>query len=457
MTVVPAAVSGRGRLSGVARSAAGSVWLGAAALAGLAIPVLLSERSGSFADLILVGIIALIALVVLVFSRPEIVFVAAFLLLAVVRFEPAPVDAFFALLIVATLSISRPFARIPPLIGLGLALFGILSIFSMINAPDGQRALLFEFQTLYLVVLGLWLSGMFADAKLVRYALKAYIVAGIASALVGLIALKISFPGRSIFLLDFQRPRALFKDPNVLGPFLVPAAAILLEEIIRPRLLKWGQARSLLALIIVSSGVVFSFSRAADLNLAIAIATVVLLYMARARGFAATARSIGAIVICVLAGLALLTATNSLGFLKSRSHLESYDKQRFSTQTEALQRASQHVLGHGPGQSEVQLPISTHSLYARIAYEQGYIGEALLIGIVGATLLAAVGLAARDRDLWGLGSAALLGSWLGLIANSLFIDTLHWRHLWVFAALIWCASVLRPGGDSSAETPTVPG
>jgi O-antigen ligase len=154
-------------------------------------------------------------------------------------------------------------------------------------------------------------------------------------------------------------------------------------------------------------------------------------------------RSIGAITICALVGLTLLAATNSLGFLQSRSRLETYDQQRFSTQTEALQRASQHILGYGPGQSEVELTYSTHSLYARVAYEQGFIGEALLIAIIGATLLAAIGLAARDRDLHGVGSAALLGSWLGLLANSFFVDTLHWRHLWIFAALIWCASFLH--------------
>ncbi len=447
MTVVPAAARGKGRIPGLARPLAGSVWLGTAALVGLAIPMLLGERSGRFADVILIGLFAGIALVVTTFTRPESVFVAAFLLLAVVRIQPAPVDVVFALLIVATVSKARPFARVPPLIGLGLALFGILSIASIINAPDSGHAFVFEFQTLYLIILGLWLSGMFVNAALMRRATKAYIIAAVASAVVSIVALKIPFPGRSIFLYDLQRPKALFKDPNVYGPFLVPAAAIMFEEVIRPRLLGWKTTRSLLVLMILCSGVVFSFSRAAGLNLGIALITVILIYAARARGVVATARAIGTIAVCALAGLALLTATNSLGFLQSRSHLETYDQQRFSTQSEALQRASEHVLGHGPGQSEVELAYSAHSLYARVVYEQGYVGEALLIGIIGATLLAAVGLAARDRDLHGLGSAALLASWLGLLANSFFVDTLHWRHLWVFAALIWCASVQRPRED----------
>jgi hypothetical protein len=458
MTVVPTAARGRRLFPGLARAALGSAWLGFSALVGLAIPVILFGRSGPFADVLLIGLVALIALVILSVTRPEPVFVAAFFLLAVVRIEPAPVDVVFALLIVTTMMRTRRFAHVPPLIGFSLALFAILSVASMLNAPNEARALKFEFQTLYLLVLGLWLSGMFENAKLMRRAVKAYVIAALASAIVAIVALKVPIPARSVFLWDPERPRALFKDPNVFGPFLVPAAAIMLEEIIRPRLLGWGRNRSLLALMILSSGVVFSFSRAAGFNLFIALVTVTLIYATRARGIASTARSIGAISVCVMAGLALLAATNSLGFLQSRSHLKGYDQQRFSTQAEALQRASQNVLGHGPGASEVNLAYSAHSLYARVAYEQGFMGEGLLIAIIGATLLVAVGSTARDLDLHGLGSAALLGSWLGLLANSIFVDTLHWRHLWVFAALIWCMSVLRhpaePGSDGSEAQPT---
>jgi len=450
MTVVPTAARGKGLLPGWGRLTAGIAWLAAASLVGLALPIVLANGTSSLVRLAPIALVAAIGLVVFAFARPEALFVVAFVLLAVVRTNPAPVDLVFALLVVSTLSRARPFARVPPLIGLGLALFGILSIASTLNALDDRRALVFEATTIYLITLALWLTGMFESAVLTRRALKAYVLAAIASAVVGVLALKVPFPGRSLFLYDRQRAMALFKDPNVFGPFLVPAAAIMLEEIVRPRLFKWGSARTLLALMILSSGVVFSFSRAAGLNLGIAILTVVLIYMARARGIATTARSIGAIAICALVGLTLLAATNSLSFLQSRSRLETYDQQRFSTQTEALQRASRHVLGYGPGQSEVELPYSTHSLYARVAYEQGFIGEALLIGILGATLFVAVGLASRDRDLHGIGSAALLGSWLGLLANSFFVDTLHWRHLWIFAALIWCASFLHAEEASNA-------
>jgi hypothetical protein len=47
------------------------------------------------------------------------------------------------------------------------------------------------------------------------------------------------------------------------------------------------------------------------------------------------------------------------------------------------------------------------------------------------------------RETYGIGSTALLAAWCGLLANSFFIDSLHWRHLWLLAGLIW-AGVRAP-------------
>jgi hypothetical protein len=53
--------------------------------------------------------------------------------------------------------------------------------------------------------------------------------------------------------------------------------------------------------------------------------------------------------------------------------------------------------------------------------------------------------ASFGRDTYGIGSAALLAAWCGLLANSVFVDTLHWRHLWLVAALVWAGTALRTG------------
>ena len=66
-----------------------------------------------------------------------------------------------------------------------------------------------------------------------------------------------------------------------------------------------------------------------------------------------------------------------------------------------------------------------------------------------ASCVLTLGFAARNaalgRDTYGIGSAALLAAWCGVVANSAFVDTLHWRHLWLVAALIWAGTALRTG------------
>src|SRR5207237_6866316 len=85
--------------------------------------------------------------------------------------------------------------------------------------------------------------------------------------------------------------------------------------------------------------------------------------------------------------------------------------------------------------------IATHSTFVRVFAEQGFLGLALLIALLLATLVLALRNVVVGANTWGIGSTALLGAWCGVIFNSVVVDTLHWRHLWVLVALIWAAAV----------------
>ena len=229
----------------------------------------------------------------------------------------------------------------------------------------------------------------------------------------------------------------------MLSPFLVPAAAIVLEEIGRPRLLGWGGEATRARPPAADRRLAGGLPRAGWLNLGVALATVVLIYLSRSRGFIVFLRTAATLGLAALAGYVFLAASGLLTFLQERSHLQTYDQHRFATQALGLADATRHVFGYGPGQVESNIGYATHSLVVRVVYEQGVIGLAALTAILLGTLLLAVILVFDDADVHGVGSAALLGSWLGIIANSFFIDSLHWRHLWIVAALIWCGATLR--------------
>ena len=408
-------------------------------------------EQGRFASTLPYGIAAIGMISALAFAQPLILFGAGFALLAAVRTEPAPVDVIFAVLMLVTFVSGRVSPRIPaPIQGiLGLTVF--VTLLSTVNAVDTRRAIQYGLVSMYLLVLAVWLTWVFTNARATRLAMKAYIFAGAVSAVLVVLALYFNLPGGDLFLYDPSRGKGLFKDPNVYAAFLVPAAAIALEEIGRPRLFRWHRTGAWLLFVVIAAGVVVGFSRAAWLNLAVACLTVITVTAFRRGGTRVALRSVSALAIAGVAAFGLLVATGSLTFFKQRSQLESYDEQRFDTQGSALSGVGDHLFGYGPGQVERNLEISTHSLYARAAFEQGPPGLILMILLLFGTLYYAIVLARADFDLHGIGSAALLASWLGLIANGVFIDAVHWRHLYVVAGLIWCGAALRSSPVSAQE------
>ncbi len=389
-------------------------------------------------------------LVGLVLAAPIAMFTTAFALLAFVIVEPAPVDVVFLVLIALTVAARLVDPLLPGAITMLLALYVALTLISIINASDTAESIRFEFITLYLVFLGVWLTWTFRDARATQLAMTAYTLAAAVTAGVSTLARFAPFPGGDVLLYDEFRVQGLFQDPNVFAAFLVPAAAIVLEEIARPRLFPWSRRVSMVVFMTLAAGTIVAFSRAGWLNLFLACSTVILMTTFRRGGLKQVSRVAGVILATAIGGLVLLLTTGSFDFLQQRTQLESYDKYRFGAQSSAFSAMTDFTFGHGPGQTELGLDLATHSIYGRSAYEQGVLGLVLVSTLMLATLGFAWGLARRDAVVNGVGSAALLGSWLGLVASGFFIDTLHWRHLWVVAALIWVSAASR-GRDLSSS------
>jgi O-antigen ligase len=367
------------------------------------------------------------------------------LLLAVVRVEPAPPDLVFAVVIAVALVTARLHLERVPLSAIILvSTFLAVNLLAATGATEGARAVTFFGITFYLGIFALWLAAYVASVRTARLVLLAYLAGAVICASAACLALVVSFPG-SEALVSGQRAQGLFKDPNVFGPFLVPAALMLMEETVAPRLLRLRLVTKLAFLSVLTVGVLFSFSRAAWLNLA--VGTLVLLtVLALRRGGAR--RALALVAVALVAGLALVVvveATSMTDFLSQRAALQSYDAQRFGAQASGVEIAERHPLGLGPGQFEAVSDLSAHSTYVRTLAEEGVLGVLLLYGLLVLTLGFAFRNVALGVDTYGIGSAALLAAWCGLLANSFFVDTLHWRHLWFVAALIWAGTALREG------------
>lgn len=404
----------------------------AVALSGLAPPVGLDVVAG----------VALLTAVALAVTRFDAAVLLGFCLLGVVLVEPAPVDLVFFVVVAIAMVTSRFRPRVPAVVLASLCALLALNLLSSVEVVDERRGTVFMAITAYLVVFGVWLSGYVGSRSQARLIVTGYVVAAAGSSVLGIAALFIAVPGSGL-VLEQGRIQGFFQDPNVFGPFLVPPALILIEDLVRPRL--FGAPRAIKALLVAALvlGVLFSFSRGAWVNLATGI-VVLLVVVALRRGGGREALAAVLVVLLVAASaIAILSASGSGDFLLDRARLQSYDAARFAAQAAGIEAAERYPLGIGPGQFEQYASLSAHSTYVRVAGEQGLLGLFALLALLTATLIYALVNAVRGRDTYGVGSAALLGAWCGILVNSFVVDTLHWRHLWIVGALVWAGWARR--------------
>jgi O-antigen ligase len=396
-----------------------------------------------------IGLLAVLGLAVVSYDSAV---VLGGLLMGVVLVEPAPPDVVFATVIAVALVTGRfRFDRIPLSIWALVGTFIALNLLSAIFAVDPMRAGRFFLITAYLAVFGLWLTSYADSPRRARLLMISVLAGGAASSVLGVTAVLVSIPGGER-LQESGRAKALFEDPNVFGPFMVLLAVIVASEMLEPRLLRMRQAYKVVLFLVFAAGILFAYSRAAWLNAAVAFMTILFVYALRRRG----GKKAFYLLLTLMTALALLAValavSGSFGFLEERARFQSYDVQRFGAQRTGIEVVARHPFGIGPGQFEDFVPISAHSLYVRTLTEQGILGLVVMLAIVIVTLGFATRSVVLGRDTYGIGSAPLLAAWAGLIVNSAFVDTLHWRHLWLVAGLIWAGAMRRQTGRRPVST-----
>jgi O-antigen ligase len=280
---------------------------------------------------------------------------------------------------------------------------------------------------------------------------RAYLFTALASAVVAVGAVVAHF-APNLLTLGGKRGKAFFEDPNVFGPFLIPIALILIEEILNPRLLRSRTIVKVGMLIVLMLGLLFSFSRVGWVNFAIALVVMLVVLGARRGGGKHVAVLVAMLAIGGVAVGGALAVTGQLNFLHERAKIQGYDTERFNAQRQGIKFGEEHILGIGPGQFEVLRTVPAHNLYTRTFAEQGFLGFFAIIALVLATLVFAVRNAVLGRDTYGIGAAPLLAAWVGMAVEAYVIDPLHWRHMFLIAGLIWAGARSRPESLVTSET-----
>jgi O-antigen ligase len=386
------------------------------------------------------------ALAVLAFALARIELAAAFgvLLLGVVRFEPAPPDIVLGTVVAVSLA-SGWFSlrRVPQSVFLLVGAYLALNVASSALAENFPRAIAFGLITLYLAALALWLTSFVDSPARAKLLLTAFVYGASAVGALGTLALWVDPLASVGFEPDFYRAQSSFQDPNVFGHFLIPAMLLVLDELLVPRLLPGGRLVKLALLASITLGILFSYSRSAWAGAVLGAVVVFSVHVLRRGG---SGRAFRLVVLAAAASLAIagtISSTGSGANIDERAKLQRYDEDRFATQRAGLALAASHPLGIGPGQFEERLRIAAHSTYVRAVAEHGVLGLVTIVALMLLTLVIAFRNAMLGRHTYGIGSAPLLGAWLAIVFASFVIDTIHWRHLWFVAALVWAGSLVR--------------
>jgi hypothetical protein len=362
--------------------------------------------------------------------------------------EPSPYE--FAFLVVLVIFIGTGLRFSPAALSL-VAILAILNLgytIGAINYLEKQEVLYWVLTSWYLALTAIFFALVLSENTQERLdaLLRGYRFAAVVVSLLAIAGYFNLIPGGYEQLTLYSRARGTFKDPNVLGGFLILPAIYCLQKVIDE------QARSALrngiAFAIIALAVLLSFSRAAWGILAVTA------MMSVALNFLTTdsARKKLRILILVMLAAGLIAAMLSVllsidafaNIFKERASLfQSYDAGRFGRFGRHILGAAMaldYPLGIGPLQFSRYFPEDTHNSFLNAFMSGGWLSGVTYPLLIFVTLL----LALRSQFVaapWSQASKVLFVTFIGLAAESLIIDTDHWRHFFLLIGAVWGVSI----------------
>lgn len=317
-----------------------------------------------------------------------------------------------------------------------LLVFIETNVMSLFFVQDMNQAGYYLLITLYCVIAFIGMIGIagFYGIALLPYVFYAYVFAGLLVVIPGMIAYAFQGTVLDLFLWE-GRVKGLFKDPNVFGPFLVPPSLFALWQIggkgqKAVRTMVW-----VLIFIMLTIGILLSFSRAAWGQFILAMGLYFLMMNDASTKRMKTCFILIVVFVPVLIYVLMHTSIGDLFF--DRFGIQHYDQTRFQKQEDSLAFILAYPLGFGPGQSELFLDHATHNLYIRILSENGLLGWLAFILFFFLTLGRSFYMVKQSPRASRGYVVIITASLVGILFNSLFIDTMHWRHFWLLLALPW--------------------
>jgi hypothetical protein len=289
------------------------------------------------------------------------------------------------------------------------------------------------------------------------------IVGGVIASVAGIAGYLNLVPGGHDLLTLYERARGTFKDPNVLGAFLILPALFALQSVVSDSFRK--SFRNTIALAIMALAILLAFSRAAWGGLAITAAFMLALMVLTSQSRAQRSRIIVMSVVAVILAMLLIAVLLSFDsirdmFQQRASFDQSYDEGRFG-------RFGRHILGAdmaldlpfgiGPLQFHNYFPEDTHNSYLNAFMSGGWISGLCYPTLVFMTVIFGFRHVFTPVP-WQRAYLAIFAAFLGTVGESFIIDTDHWRHFWMMLGAMWgmfAAAQAYKASDKASADPVI--
>ncbi len=364
---------------------------------------------------------------------------------AIVFSEPAPTDALMLGLIVLLPVVGM--VRFNPAIIAFAALLLVINAFgyvATIGVVDYSDATKHTAVSLYLSLAAVVIAAFVArrPVEATRLLLGAQLAGALIAAAAGIAGYFDLVPGGSDLLTRFGRASGTFKDPNVLGSFLVPAIVYALHLWMnRPLHKGLGYAA---ALAVLSLALLLTFSRGAWAIAAIAAAIYLYVAFVTSNRNGDRVRIIGlglAGILALIPLVAFAVSSDGVGelFAERASLTQSYDvgpEGRFGGQRKALDLIAENPFGIGAGEfPKGHHPEDVHNVYLSMYLNAGWIGGSGYLALVAGVLVLGFARSFRTDPTGGLLLVAL-ASLAAIIFEGAIIDTDHWRHFYLLLGVV---------------------
>lgn len=364
-----------------------------------------------------------------------------------VMIDPSPheliVSCGLLLLLPSRLRVPRHMPLLLALV-IGLDLSGAIAAIQVLERP---KVLNFAVTSVFLGLATIFYTLLLSENTAARLETlrRAWIAAALCATFAGILGYFNILGSQALFTAyEGTRAKGTFNDPNVFGPFLVPATIFLAQDVMLERgRIGWR----VLAFLLLCLGQFLSFSRASWAHLAGSLLLLVFL-----TALTTTSRRVRRrLILTSLAGLLMLAggmgillSSDQLGkvFSERASLEQSYDTKaggRFDNYRHALDVILDSPLGIGPFAFSDRFGEDAHDAYLNTFVSYGWVGGLSYLAMVALSLLLAFFALCRASALRNH-LVAIISCFFPLTLVSLIIHTDHWRHYFLLLAALWATS-----------------